>query len=207
MSAVLISAAGCSHSAPATDFTDSELALIREVGIRSTEASETIPSGTMRVLTIEDNDDLTVLRAKSTDLSEKALLSEDYSTLCSLMVATVTHPSQDGVGIAGPQVGLNRRVVAVQRFDKEGEPFEVYPNIRIIWSSDTLEAGPEGCLSVPDRRGDVMRSQEIVIEYTSTNGGAEGVLKTVQERVKGFTAVIFQHEIDHLNGILYIDRL
>ena len=81
------------------------------------------------------------------------------------MVKTVTHPSQDGVGIAGPQVGLNRRVVAVQRFDKQGEPFEVYPNIRIVWASDSLAPGPEGCLSVPDRRGEVLRSQEIVIEY------------------------------------------
>ena len=207
MAAVMISAAGCRNAAPAADFTASELALIREVGSRGADASADVPSGTMRVLTIEDSYDLAVLRAKSTDISDRSLLSEDYSTLCSLMVATVTHPSQDGVGIAGPQVGLNRRVVAVQRFDKEGEPFEVYPNIRIVWASDSLQPGPEGCLSVPDRRGDVLRSQEIVIEYTSTTGGSDGVLETVQERIEGFTAVIFQHEIDHLEGVLYIDRL
>ena len=207
MAAVMTSVAGCRDAAPATDFTDSELALIREVGIRSIEESEAVPPGTMRVLTIEDSDDLAVLRARSTDLSDSSLLSEDYSALCSLMVATVTHPSQDGVGIAGPQVGLNRRVVAVQRFDKEGEPFEVYPNIRIVLASDSLEPGPEGCLSVPDRRGDVLRSQEIVIEYTSTDGCLDCELKRVQERVNGFTAVIFQHEIDHLEGVLYIDRL
>ena len=163
------------------DFTFDELALLH--------TSDSI----MRVLTIADSLDLQVLR------------SEDYASLARLMVATVTHPSQDGVGIAGPQVGLNRRVVAVQRFDKPGEPFEVYPNISIVWASDSLAAGPEGCLSVPDRRGEVLRSQEIVIEYAST--GHEDGLNMVRDTVKGFTAVIFQHEIDHLEGILYIDRL
>ena len=187
----------------------------------------------------------------SSDLSDEALLSPAYASLAELMVATVTHPSQDGVGIAGPQVGLNRRVVAVQRFDKEpvmnaagkvDHPFEVYPNIRIVWASDSLEAGPEGCLSVPDRRGDVMRSTEIVIEYADiqqlvgnrllhlphatsdkalTDSGLcdTGVgsheyqndcdcnIPMVRDTVRGFTAVIFQHEIDHLDGVLYIDRL
>lgn len=146
----------------AGDFTAAEKALIHrtDAGIESI-----VPEGTMRVLTIADPADNEVLRAPSSYLSEKALRSEDYAALCSLMVATVTHPSQDGVGIAGPQVGLNRRVVAVQRFDKEGEPFEVYPNISITWASDSKEAGPEGCLSVPDRREDVLRSTEIEIEY------------------------------------------
>ena len=156
----------------------------------------------MRVLTIADKDDLAVLRAPSRDFSSEALLSKEFARLAELMVATVTHPSQDGVGIAGPQVGLNRRVVAVQRFDKEGEPFEVYPNVRIVWQSDSLAFGPEGCLSVPDRREDVARSQEIVIEYTTVPG-----LKTISDTISGFTAVIFQHEVDHLDGILYIDRV
>lgn len=167
----------------------------------------------MRVLTIDNPADEAVLRAKSSDLSDEALLSDEYEKLAELMVATVTHPSQDGVGIAGPQVGLNRRVVAVQRFDKEpvewngriDHPFEVYPNVRIIWCSDSLAAGPEGCLSVPNRRENVMRAQEIVIEYASID--TEEKVTMVKDTIKGFTAVIFQHEIDHLDGVLYIDRL
>ena len=174
----------------------------------------------MRVLTIENAHDLSVLRAPSIDFSTEALLSDEFARLSELMVATVTHPSQDGVGIAGPQVGLNRRVVAVQRFDKEGEPFEVYPNINIVWKSDSLEFGPEGCLSVPDRREDVARSTEIVIEYTVVPGpyspsildiesgiAPEGCLAPVRDTISGFTAVIFQHEVDHLDGVLYIDRV
>ena len=161
----------------------------------------------MRVLTIAEPCDSLVLRDTSLMFSAKALLSEDYARLCSLMVATVTHPSQDGVGIAGPQVGLNRRIVAVQRFDKEGEPFEVYPNIRIIWKADSLAYGPEGCLSVPDRREEVARSQEIIIEYADVSALKGSDIPMVRDTIKGFTAVIFQHETDHLDGILYIDRL
>ena len=158
----------------------------------------------MRVLTIDSPADEAILRARSNDLPAEALLSDDYSRLADLMLATVTHPSQDGVGIAAPQVGINRRVVAVQRFDKEGEPFEVYPNIRIVWASESLEPGPEGCLSVPGMRADVLRSQEVVIEYADLKDPA---VPTVRDTVSGFTAVIFQHEVDHLDGVLYIDKL
>ena len=163
----------------------------------------------MRVLTIQDSIDLAVLRAVSCDFSAKELMSEQFSKLGRRMVATVTHPSQDGVGIAGPQVGLNRRIVAVQRFDKTGEPFEVYANVRIVWLSDSLAYGPEGCLSVPDRRGNVLRSQQIVIEYADLASLSHSCddIPMARDTVSGFTAVIFQHEIDHLEGVLYIDRL
>lgn len=199
---------------PSDGFSEKELALI--------EGTDSI----MRVLTVEDSLDNAVLRASCRDFSIEALKSETFAELARLMVATVTHPSQDGVGIAGPQVGINRRVVAVQRFDKgvagaDGEmeyPFEVYPNIRIIWASDSLSAGPEGCLSVPGRRGEVMRSKEIVVEYADmaaikeissekTKTGSAENIPMIRDSVNGFTAVIFQHEIDHLEGVLYIDRL
>ena len=170
-----------------------------------------------RVLTIDNPADVKVLRSKSVNLSDKALLSKDFARLSELMIATVTHPSQDGVGIAGPQVGLNRRVIAVQRFDKgveledgsEDYPFEVYANIRIVEASDPVVRGGEGCLSVPDMNGDVLRSEEIVIEYTDYSGEADasGALPVVRETVSGFTAVIFQHEIDQLEGVLYIDKV
>lgn len=156
----------------------------------------------MRVLTIEDAADLEVLRTPCLDLSAAALSDPLYAELAAKMMATVTSPEQNGVGIAGPQVGLSRRVVAVQRFDKEGEPFEVYPNIRIIAQRGEPQPGREGCLSVPGRRGEVLRYQDIDIRYTLPASG-----KDTTERIEGFTAVIFQHEVDHLDGILYIDKL
>lgn len=182
-------------------FTPEELALIN--------GADSI----MRVLTIDNPADSAVLRTPSRDIPTEALTSADFKRLAELMLATVNHPSQNGVGIAGPQVGINRRVVAVQRYDKEpvecngvvDHPFEVYPNIRIVWASDSLIPGPEGCLSVPNQRGVVMRSPEIVIEYASMTSADEATI--IKDTVKGFTAVIFQHEIDHLDGTLYIDRL
>ena len=176
-------------------FTEKELSLIN--------GADSI----MRVLTIDRPDDLAVLRAQSEDLSRETLSSEAFVRLCSQMTATVTHPSQDGVGIAGPQVGLNRRVVAVQRFDKEGEPFEVYGNIRIVAHHGEKASGGEGCLSVPDRRGDVMRWQDIEIVYDAVFSEGKVTVQPARERIQGFTAVIFQHETDHLDGVLYIDRL
>lgn len=158
--------------------------------------------GVMRVLTIEDESDSLFLRTPCRELSEKEIRSAEYATLAERMLVTVTSPEQDGVGIAGPQVGISRRIVAVQRFDKEGEPFEVYPNIRITAKRGSPEPGPEGCLSVPGRRGDVLRWQDIDIAYTSPK-----TCQDTSETVKGFTAVIFQHETDHLDGILYIDKL
>ena len=202
----LIGILSCKYSDDGGGFSKKERELVNEA------------KSTMRVLTIADNQDNAVLRASSQDFSAEALLSSEFERLSDLMIATVTHPSQDGVGIAGPQVGLNRRVVAVQRFDKEGEPFEVYPNIRIVWASDSLAYGPEGCLSVPDQRGEVLRSQKIVVEYADIHALAAdrtiedrrtkgAVVPMVRDTIRGFTAVIFQHEIDHLDGILYIDRL
>ena len=158
--------------------------------------------GVMRVLTVEDTLDLKVLRALSVDLPVREIDSDFYRTLAQRMLATVTSPEQDGVGIAAPQVGLNRRVVAVQRFDKPGEPFEVYPNIRITAVHGPKELGAEGCLSVPGRRGNVMRSRNVDLAYTSPY-----TLKDTAESVHGFTAVIFQHECDHLDGVLYTDKL
>jgi len=156
----------------------------------------------MRVLTVEDADDLAVLRTVCRDFSRRELSDPLYRTLAAKLVATVTSPEQDGVGIAGPQVGISRNVVAVQRFDKEGEPFEVYPNIRIVATRGEQVPGREGCLSVPGRRGEVLRYQDIDISYTSPETG-----ESVTETVQGFTAVIFQHETDHLKGVLYTDKL
>ena len=157
---------------------------------------------TMRVLTIYDKMDSLVLRTGCAEISAKELMSDEYKMLAEKMVATVTSPDQDGVGIAGPQVGISRRVVAVQRFDKDGEPFEVYPNIRITCLRGEKALGPEGCLSIPGKRGNVERYQDIDINYTSLK-----TLRDTTESIKGFTAVIFQHECDHLDGILYTDYL
>ena len=154
----------------------------------------------MRVLVVDNSEDSVVLRQKSLLLDERMVRKGDFKRLCRRMLATVTSPENEGVGIAAPQVGVLRRLVAVQRFDKEGEPFEFYVNPEIVEYGQPMESGGEGCLSVPDRRGSVVRSQSIKLRYRDAD------FRLHEEQVEGFTAVIFQHEIDHLDGVLYIDR-
>lgn len=105
-----------------------------------------------------------------------------------------------GVGIAAPQVGVNRKVIWVQRFDKAGEPLEYFINPVIVWRSELQNLGPEGDLSIPDFRDQFYRSKVIQLEYVDLKG------QKYSEIVEGFTAVIFQHEIDHLFGILISDK-
>lgn len=160
-------------------------------------------SDVMRILTTDNAEDLAVLRSQSRDFSLADIETVEYRNLASKLITTL-QSTDGGVGLAAPQVGIKRRVVAVQRVDKEGEPIEVYPNIRIEEFRGELQAGPEGCLSVPDRRGEVLRSQDITIVYTDASLDQP---REIREDVSGFAAVIFQHEVDHLDGILYIDKL
>lgn len=185
---------GCSSRG---GWTASELDTISSV----IPGTDSLGTSILRVLTIADQTDSLVLRTPCEEFTPSMLQSPEFEALSTLMLATVQDPSEDGVGIAGPQVGISRRIVAVQRFDKPGEPFEVYPNIRIVGFSGDTEPGPEGCLSVPGRRGNVMRYRDIEIRYTAPS------LQDTTERIQDFTAVIFQHECDHLDGVLYIDKV
>ncbi|MBQ2171882.1 MAG: peptide deformylase [Bacteroidales bacterium] len=144
--------------------------------------------------------DSAILRATSTNLGPEELKSAELKTLLDKMYRTLTDPSQDGVGIAAPQIGINRRMVLVMRYDKPGQPIEPYLNIQIDSLLGEKEPGPEGCLSVPPYRGIVRRYPRIQISYVKPDG------TPVTENVEGYSAVIFQHECDHLDGILYIDR-
>ena len=157
--------------------------------------------GIMRVMSIADRTDSLVLRRRSAPVDARTASSEDFALLRRRMMATVRDPQNEGVGIAAPQVGILRRVIAVQRFDKAGEPFGFYINPEILAATGSAEAGREGCLSVPDIYGTVERPHSITLRYRDER------FEQVTETVEGFTAVIFQHEIDHLDGILFIDRM
>ena len=152
----------------------------------------------LRVLQITDPADLKVLQSISTNIDVK---DESLQLVTKRMLATVKDPAHPGVGIAAPQIGINKNIIWVQRFDKPGEPFEVYLNPKITWRSALLRKGAEGCLSIPDIRGDVLRNYTIKLTYFDIDG------KFHDEIIEGFTAVIFQHETDHLLGILFTDRL
>ena len=109
--------------------------------------------------------------------------------------------TKSGVGIAAPQVGINRNIIWVKRFDKAEKPLEYLINPKILWRSEILNLGPEGDLSIAIFRDYFYRSQVIQIEYYDLEG------KQHSEIVEGFTAIIMQHEIDHLSGILISDKI
>ena len=145
-------------------------------------------------------EDSAILRAPSVDFRQKELASPELKTLLAKMYRTLTDPSQDGVGIAAPQIGINRRLIMVMRYDKPDKPIEPYLNIRIDSLLGQKVPGPEGCLSLPPLRGTVQRYPKVQISYLKADG------TPVTEQVEGYSAIIFQHECDHLDGILYTDR-
>lgn len=152
----------------------------------------------LRVLQTTNEEDLIVLRASNLEVDPKdAALKQ----LISGMYQTVTDKNKPGVGIAAPQIGINRRVFLVQRIDKAEHPFEFFVNPEIVWYSKIQRKGEEGCLSIADTYDMVYRSYAIQVTYYDLEG------KHFQEVIEGFTAVIIQHEMDHLNGILFTDRL
>ena len=142
--------------------------------------------------------ELHILKATSGDIDPNEELLPLLAKRMYLAVTDTLHP---GVGIAAPQVGINRNVIWVKRFDKAGEPFELYLNPKITWRSKLLRKGQEGCLSIADTMGSVLRNYTIRLAYQDAKG------QDHTELVEGFTAVIFQHETDHLYGILFTDRL
>lgn len=155
----------------------------------------------MRVFKITNKKDSLLLRTQSSYVKANpndVVLQRFVKRL----YATVRDSMSLGVGIAAPQVGVLKNIIWVQRFDKENFPFEVYLNPKITNYSEKKQTVREGCLSIPDR-SDTLNSRafKINIEYDTM----EAAHKT--EIVEGFTSVIFQHEIDHLNGILYLDHL
>ncbi len=186
---VLFAATGCRNR---DGFTAEESRLIHSGG------SEEI----MRLCTVDDRADSLLLRKVSRLLTEAAFASEEYERLVGRMLATVRNPENEGVGIAAPQVGILRRIVAVQRFDKEGEPFEIFVNPEIIRYSAERQSGEEGCLSLPDVSGCVSRAKQVTLRYLDGR-----TFEKREEVIDGFTAVIVQHEIDHLDGRLFTDLL
>lgn len=152
----------------------------------------------MHVYQTTNEQELAVLKKTSQDIKHDDPLLQ---LLADRMLRTVQDPEYKGVGIAAPQVGINKNAIWVQRFDKANEPFEFYINPKILWRSKLQRIGPEGCLSIPDLRQEVPRSYAIRLQYTDQQGNI------IEENIEGFTAVIFQHEVDHLYGILFPDRI
>ena len=143
-----------------------------------------------------------VLRQAGEPISE---ITDEIKTLAHKMIYMMN--MEDGVGLAAPQVHQSLRmfVILTPHEDSEGhielgEP-KVLINPQISEVSHESVDGGEGCLSIPGMHGNVERAQEITVEYETLDG------EVIKETVRGYHARVIQHEFDHINGVLYIDRL
>ena len=140
-----------------------------------------------------------VLRRKAHKINN---FDADIKILIDDMVETMR--VAPGVGLAAPQIGISQRIIVVEFGDENND--RVSPklyrvlNPEIVKRSQQEVMGIEACLSVPGLMGDVARDESIVVKGMDVTG------KPLKIKAKGWLARIFQHEIDHLDGVLYIDR-
>ena len=144
-----------------------------------------------------------VLRRKAHKVTE---FDKDFSKFVDDMIETMR--DAPGVGLAAPQIGLSERLIVVEYYehdeDEENEeaPKKVWAvlNPEIVKASEEKVMGVEGCLSIPGLVGEVERHEAIQVKGLNRHG------KPIKIKAVGWLARIFQHEIDHLNGVLFPDR-
>lgn len=141
-----------------------------------------------------------VLRRKARPVTR---FDAELQTLVDDMIETMR--AAPGVGLAAPQVGVSERVIVVEyaeNDEQEDAPKKLYVlvNPEIKTASEEFEMGIEGCLSVPGWQGDVERALALTVKGQTRRG------QPVKVKAKGWLARIFQHEIDHLDGVVFTDR-
>lgn len=151
------------------------------------------------ILLIENRKDEKILRKKTADFDFKKFTRKEVNDLVVGMRRVMR--AANGIGLSANQIGLDLKVfVAEIPSTHGGTKFYAVFNPKIEKISDETEEGEEGCLSVPGKWGGVPRSQRITVSGLDKNG------KPAKVKAWGLLARVFQHEIDHLNGKLFIDR-
>ena len=140
-----------------------------------------------------------VLKKKAKKVTD---FGKDFQTLIDDMIETMR--DAPGVGLAAPQVNILQRLIVVEYGDEEDETVDpklfVMINPEITRESEDNLIGMEGCLSIPNYFGDVERAYAVTVKAKNRHG------KNMKVKAKGWLARIIQHEIDHLNGVLFIDK-
>ena len=139
----------------------------------------------------EDGDE--ILRKKSREVE---VVDDKIREILEDMVETMH--KYNGIGLAAPQIGLLKRLIVIDLYDDKG-PIKLV-NPEIIKEKGTQEV-EEGCLSFPNKFAKIIRPEEVTIKALNENG------KTVKISAKGLLAQALSHEIDHLNGILFVDKI
>jgi peptide deformylase len=142
-----------------------------------------------------------VLRQRGRPLDQSDLRNARIQKLIDDMIETMRE--YNGVGLAAPQVheGLRLFVALLEDEPDDRTAAVVFVNPEILSNTSAREEGWEGCLSIPDIRGLVPRSTDITVKALDRDG------RSVELRVRGFPARVVQHETDHLDGVLFLDRM
>jgi len=127
-------------------------------------------------------------------------IDDDLTRLIDDMLATMY--AAPGIGLAAIQVGVPKRVVTMDLAKtEEGHAPQVFINPRILWTSDERATYEEGCLSIPEYYEEVERPAQVKVAFLDRDGAAQEI------EADGLLATCLQHEIDHLNGVLFIDHI
>ena len=157
----------------------------------------------LKIYTIENKIEEELLRKKSLPVTDEEIRSESFQQFLKDLLFTAQHSEEQGNvaagGIAAPQVGQGKRVFYTLNYDTD--KWQLFINPEVTPLNFTKVVTKEGCLSVPNREEDVMRYQKIKVRYQNAQG------KWITEKYKDLNAVSIQHELDHLDGILFIDRI
>jgi peptide deformylase len=146
--------------------------------------------------------DIIILPDKQLRLVSKGIekVTADVRKLAEDMFETMYEAP--GIGLAAIQVGVPQRLITMDLAKKEEEPKpRVFINPEILWSSDEKSTYEEGCLSIPEYYEEVERPAKVRVRFTDLDG------KVHEEDAEGLFATCIQHEIDHLNGVLFVDYL
>jgi peptide deformylase len=147
---------------------------------------------------------LPILTAPDPRLKQKAVAVEavDAETVRLMDDMLETMYDAPGIGLAAPQVGVLKRVIVVD-IAREGEPPRPMKlaNPEILWASEDTKSYEEGCLSVPEQYDSVVRPDRVKVRYLDETNTRREI------ETDGLLAVVLQHEIDHLNGVLFVDYL
>lgn len=152
-------------------------------------------------LTIQTWKDNPILRTKSAPVKPTELHA--FRVLGESMLAYIKNPKHKGIGLAAPQVGVNKRIVVVglpKEKDDETYPIILMLNPIITAKSKETHIDEEGCLSLPGLVGNVERSTSIEIEWIDLKG------KKMKKNISWYGAKVIQHEVDHLDGIMICDK-
>jgi peptide deformylase len=155
----------------------------------------------MPKLKIETGDENEILRSVSEAIRPAEL--KQYRSLAEDMIKHIKNPDNGWVGLAAPQVGVNKRLIVVslmRTYDDETYRTIAMVNPEIIEHSDDRVKDEEWCLSVPGERGDVERWEWVKVSFVDPEG------RKYAMRLEELAARIVQHEIDHLDGVLFTDK-